>query len=135
METYDKKPVRLSTPTPLGDAFFSDFNRESIHTSLISYTKSKTGIEIEKQRDDDLQTLMRTVYTDLVRDPMTNVRQQVSTMNNEVVKRAFSQISTGLLQQAVYLRDISSNPVPMAAPVSTSTYGNKIPSNFKFGIY
>jgi len=135
METYDRKPVRLSTPTPLGDAFFSDFNRESIHASIISYTKSKTGIEISKQRDDDLETLMRTVYTDLVRDPMTNVRQQVSTMNNEVVKRAFSQISTGLLQQAVYLRDISSNPVPMSAPVSTSTYGNKIPSNFKFGIY
>jgi hypothetical protein len=34
----------------------------------------------------------------------------------------------------VYLRDISRNPVPLETPVSTSTYGNKIPSNFKFGI-
>jgi hypothetical protein len=77
---------------------------------------------------------MRVVYTDLVRDPNTNVRTQVSAMNSEVVKRAIKTISTGVLQQAIYLRDISSNPVPMAAPTSTSTYGNKIPVNYKFGI-
>jgi hypothetical protein len=77
---------------------------------------------------------MRSVYTDLVRDPYTDVRNQVSSMNAEVVKRATSTITTGVLQQAVYLRDISSNPVPMYAPVNTSTYGNKIPENFRFGI-
>ena len=131
----DNKPLRLSTPTPLSDAFFSDFNREGIHASIVSTVKSKVGVEIARQNDTDLQTLMRVVYTDLVRDPYTNVRQQVSAMNSETVKRAIGTISTGVLQQAVYLRDISSNPVPMAAPVSTSTYGNKIPSNFKFGIY
>jgi hypothetical protein len=55
-------------------------------------------------------------------------------MNAKVVKEATGTISTGLLQQIVYLRDISRNPVPLETPVSTSTYGNKIPSNFKFGI-
>lgn len=131
----DSKPLRLSNPTPLGDAFFSEFNREGIHSSIISAAKAKTGVEIARQNDFDLQALMRTVYTDLVRDPNTNVRTQVSAMNAEVVKRALRTISTGVLQQAIYLRDISSNPVPMPAPTSTSTYGNKIPSNFKFGIY
>ena len=135
METYDRKPVRLSLPTPLGDAFFSDFNREDIHSKIISTVKNKTGVSIAKQNDSDLQSLMRVVYTDLVRDPATNVRSQVSAMNAEVVKRAMRTISTGVLQQAVYLRDISSNPVPMEAPTSTSTYGNKLPTNFKFGIF
>lgn len=135
METYALKPIRLSVGTPLGDAFFSEFNRGGIHSNIISSIKAKTGLSISKQNDNDLQALMRVVYTDLVRDPSTNVRQQVSAMNAEVVKRALPTISTGLLQQAVYLHDISSNPVPMAAPTNTSTYGNKLPTNFKFGIF
>lgn len=131
----ESKPIRRSTPTPLGDAFFSDFNRETIHSNIISAVSAKTGVTIAKQSDADLQALMRAVYTDLVRNPYTDVRQQVSSMNAEVVKRAIGTISTGVLQQAIYLRDISSNPVPMPAPTSTSNYGNKIPTNYKFGIY
>ena len=62
-----------------------------------------------------------------------NVRQQVDDMNGRVTEEATGTISTGLLQQIVYLRDISRNAVPLEVPVSTSTYGNKIPSNFKIG--
>jgi hypothetical protein len=135
METYDLKPIRLSVGTPLGNAFFSDFNKESIHSSILNEIKSQTGYELDRQNDGDVQSLMRVVYTDMAVDPYTDVRNQVSLMNAEVVKRATSTISTGMLQQLVYLRDISENPVPLEIPVSTSTYGNKIPSNFKFGIF
>jgi len=41
---------------------------------------------------------------------------------------------TGVLQQLVYMKDIGSNPVPMAAPTSTSTYGDKIPINTRYGM-
>jgi len=133
--TYDVKPIRLSTPTPLGNAFFSDFNRESLHSSIVDVIKSKTGYEVDRQNDAGLQSLMRVVYTDLVEDPNTDVRNQVSRMNDEVIKRATQTVSTGMLQQLVYLRDIAENPVPIDIPIKTSTYGNKIPSNFKFGIF
>jgi Family of unknown function (DUF5761) len=135
METYDLKPIRLSVATPLGSAFFSDFNKETVHRMILDTVKAQTGYEIERQSDGDVQSLMRVVYTDLVADPYTDVKNQVSAMNAEVVKRALSTISTGMLQQLVYLRDISENPVPLEVPASTSTYGNKIPSNFKFGIF
>jgi hypothetical protein len=135
MDSYSRKPIRLSSPSPLSDAFLSDFNRETIHSNIISSAKAKTGVTIAKQNDMDLQALMRSVYTDLVKNPNNNVREQVAAMNAEVVKRALLPISTGVLQQAIYLRDIGSQPVPMASPVSTSTYGNKIPSNYKFGIF
>ena len=133
--TYDIKPIRLSTPTPLGNAFFSDFNRESLHSSIVSVIQSQTGYEVDRQNDAGIQSLMRVVYTDLAADQYTDVRSQVARMNAEVIKRATQTISTGMLQQLVYLRDISENPVPLEIPVSTSTYGNKIPSNFKFGIF
>jgi hypothetical protein len=133
MDLYNVKPIRLSYPTPLGDAFLCDFNVASIQNSIKSQIKSLSGVTIRDQNYADLKALMRSVYSDLVRDPYTNVRAQVSAMNSEVVKRAIPTISTGILQQAVYLRDISSQPVPMPAPISTTTYGNKLPINTKYG--
>ena len=135
METYDRKPIRLSVFTPLGNAFFSDFNKEKIQSSISSEIKAQTGYDLGRQNDGDVQSLMRVVYTDLAADPYTDVRNQVAHMNDEVIKRATATISTGMLQQLVYLRDIAENPVPLEIPVNTSTYGNKIPSNFKFGIF
>ena len=135
MDTYELKPIRLSFPTPLGNAFFSEFNREGIQQSIASAISEQTGYELAPQNDGDVQSLMRVVYTDLVNDPNADVRSQVNAMNSEVVRRATATISTGMLQQLVYLRDISENPVPLPIPVTTSTYGNKLPSNFKFGIF
>jgi hypothetical protein len=118
-------------PTPLSDAYFSDFNREQIHNGIIATVQAKTGVTIERQNDSDLQALMKRVYTNMARNPYGDVREQVSAMNAQVVKEATATVSTGVLQQLVYLRDISSNPVPLPAPVSTSTYGNKLPYNTK----
>lgn len=119
-------------PTPLSDAFFSDFNRETIHSDIIQSIQSKTGYTIEKQNDADLQALMKRVYVNLMADPYVDVRGQVANMNKRVVQEATRTISTGVLQQLMYIKDISQNPVPLPAPVSTSTYGNKIPDNTKF---
>lgn len=118
-------------PTPLTDAFFSDFNRAQIHNSIIDSVQAKTGLRIERQNDADLQALMKRIYTNMARDPYSDVRGQVDAMNRQVAKEATATVSTGVLQQLVYLRDISSNPVPLPAPVSTSTYGNKLPYNSK----
>ncbi len=118
-------------PSPLTDAFFSDFNREQVHNAIIDSVQAKTGVKIERQNDADLQALMKRVYTNMARDPYTDVRGQVNAMNTQVAKEATATVSTGVLQQLVYLRDISSNPVPLATPVSTSTYGNKMPYNSK----
>jgi len=118
-------------PTPLTDAYFSEFNREQIHNGIIATVQAKTGVTIERQNDSDLQALMKRVYTNMARNPYGDVREQVSAMNAQVVKEATATVSTGVLQQLVYLRDISSNPVPLPAPVSTSTYGNKLPYNTK----
>ena len=120
-------------PSPLADAYFSDFNKEAIQDQIISAIKDKTGVEIERQNYSDLDALMKRVFVNMKKDTYSDVRQQVDDMNARVVAEATGTISTGLLQQIVYLRDISRNAVPLEVPTSTSTYGNKIPSNFKFG--
>jgi hypothetical protein len=120
-------------PSPLVDAFFSDFNKETLQDLILASIKDKTGYEIQRQNYSDLDTLMHRVFTNMKKDPYTNVRQQVDDMNARLTKEATATISTGILQQLVYLRDISQNAVPLETPISTSTYGNKIPSNFKIG--
>ena len=120
-------------PSPLADAFFSDFNKETIQDQIASAIRDKTGVELQRQSYSDLDALMKRVYVNMKKDTYSNVRQQVGDMNARVTEEATGTISTGLLQQIVYLRDISRNAVPLEVPVSTSTYGNKIPSNFKIG--
>ena len=120
-------------PSPLADAFFSDFNKETIQDQIASAIRDKTGVELQRQSYSDLDALMKRVYVNMKKDTYSNVRQQVDDMNARVTEEATGTISTGLLQQIVYLRDISRNAVPLEVPVSTSTYGTKIPSNFKIG--
>jgi len=120
--------------TPLSDAFFSDFNRESIHSLLISKVRDTTGYTIDKQNDADIQGLMRKVYINMAKNEYTDIRTQVDTMNSKVVDEASQFVLTGVLQQIVYLQDIATNPVPLVNPVSTSTYGNKLPINDRYGI-
>jgi hypothetical protein len=120
-------------PSPLTDAFFSNFNREYIHKSLMDAIKKETGYAIDRQNDGDLQALMRSVYINMGRDPTTNVKAQLDALNAAVIFQAKQTVMTGVLQQVVYLRDISANPVPLPIPSNTSTYGNKLPQNFKFG--
>ena len=121
-------------PSPLADAYFSDFNKESIQDQIISKIKDETGVEIQRQSYAAIDSLMKTVWANQRRDTFSDVRNQVALLNAGVVKEATATISTGLLQQLVYLRDISQNPVPLEVPTSTSTYGNKIPINNKYGI-
>jgi hypothetical protein len=120
-------------PTPLDSAFFSEFNRENIHRTIIQKIKDSTGYAIDRQNDADLQSLMKKVFVNMRRDPYVNVKNQLDALNRTVVSEAVQTIEGGVLQQLVYLRDIYANPVPDPRPTSTSTYGNKLPQNFKVG--
>jgi hypothetical protein len=120
-------------PTPLDTAFFSEFNREQLHQGIIQKVKASTGYTIDRQSDPDLQSLMKKVFVNMRGDPNTNVKFQLDAMNRAVVTEAAQTVESGVLQQLVYIRDIMANPVPDPRPTSTSTYGNKLPQNFKFG--
>jgi len=121
-------------PTPLGNSFFSEFNREYLHGAVVRAVQDKTGYKIDRQNDGDLQALMHRVFFNMAADPYTNVREQVQKMNSAVVSEAMSTISSGVLQQLIYARDLGKRPDPMPFPVNTSTYGNKIPINNKFAL-
>jgi hypothetical protein len=120
--------------SPASESFFSRFNIEYLHSSIVKNVSSKTGMNIDRQSDPDLQALMVRVFDHAIVNPFTDVPSQVSRMNDLVVQEATKTIQTGILQQLSYYDYITSNPVPLAMPVSTSTYGNKMPANDKFAV-
>jgi hypothetical protein len=120
--------------SPLSNSFFSEFNREYLHGAIIRAVQDKTGYKIDRQNDADLQALMRRVYFNLSSNPYENVREQVQKMNAAVVSETMNTISSAVLQQLIYARDLGKRPEPMSYPTNTSTYGNKIPTNNKFAL-
>jgi hypothetical protein len=124
----------MSAKTPLSEAFMSRFNVEYLHGAIVKNVSSKTGMNIDRQSDGDLKALMVRVYNHLVADPYSGVSAQVSKMNDIVVQEATKTIQTGVLQQLSFMDYTTRNPVPLAMPISTTTYGNKMPANDKFAV-
>ena len=110
----------------LSDAFFSAANMEYLQGAIRNEVFNQTSHTIGRQNSMDLYNLMKKVYTDYYVNDSENIPQQVSQMNSVVVSSAARTVSTGVIQQLIYLRDISTPPVPPTAPQSTSRYGLKL---------
>jgi hypothetical protein len=110
----------------LGDTYYASSNIDFLQNEIIKSVKTATGYTIGKQDQMDLYNLMRKVYTDYMVVDYDEISDQVSRMNDAVIKSATRTISSGIIQNLVYLRDISTIPVPPDAPRNTSTYGLKL---------
>ncbi len=121
-------------PSPLSNAFFSTENMNQIQNSIRSSIKSETGLNIDRQNDDDLATIMRYIYITNSLNPGANITAQVTLMNQRTKDKALEQVRSGLAERIGYLRDIVEQIRPNPLPVSTTTYGNKIPYNNKIGL-
>lgn len=110
----------------LGDTYYATSNIDFLQNEIIRSVKEKTGYTIGKQDPMDLYNLMRKVYTDYMVVDYTDVPNQVSKMNSVVISEATRTITSGIMQNLVYLRDIATLPVPPDAPRNTSTYGLKL---------
>ena len=120
--------------TPLNTLFFSEFNISLVQKMIRQMFKNKTGISIDYQNPADLLVLMRSVFIANSCNPNEKVCEQSKFMNEQVAKLAISQIETGVSQYIGYMRDIDSTHIPLAVPVNTSTYGQKIDLNDKIGM-
>ncbi len=121
-------------PSPLSNAFFSQRNMNQIQNSIRNSIKSETGLNIDRQNDNDLATIMRYIYITNSLNPGADVTSQVMLMNHRTKDKALEQVRSGLAERIGYLRDIVEPIRPNPLPVSTTTYGNKIPYNNKIGI-
>lgn len=112
--------------SPLSETFFSNANLEYLQKAIIESVKKDTGYTIGRQNDMDLYNLMKKVYTDYVVTDTSDVAPQVSKMNSVVVAEATRTIKSAVIADLMYLKDISTLPVPPEIPKSTSIYGLRL---------
>lgn len=112
--------------SPLSESYYSKANIEYLQKAIADSVKEKSGHAIGRQNDMDLYNLMRKVYTDYVVRDTDDIANQVSRMNSVVVANATKTITNAITADLMYLRDISTLPVPPDAPRSTSRYGLRL---------
>ncbi len=114
----------------LNTLYFSQFNLNVLQAKIRKEFREKTGISIDRQKEEDLLSIMRSIYINNAVDPYAgplDLRRQVDSMNEQAAKLALGQISTGVSQYIGYLRDINGPIRTMPLPVNTSSYGEKLP--------
>jgi len=119
--------------TPVSTAFRSVMNQERLQFMIRDKVKELTGYSIDRQDESDLRALMGKVFTNMVGDPYRDIQGQVDRMNTQVVNEASQTISIGLAQRLKFLSEVNKQPIPLPVPLSTTTYGQKLPGNFKIG--
>lgn len=130
MEAHLATSVR-QVQTPLNCMFFSQQNIQLLQRAIRQDFKNKTGVKIDYQNQDDLISLMRSVYINNQQNSYDKLDQQIRQMNGVVIKQAVDQISTGVSQFFAYVRDLDKPIVPPAIPENTSIYGMRIDKNVK----
>ena len=86
--------------------FFSKKNVDFIQGKLISQTKRYTGVDIGRQNDVELITMMCGIY---VQDSTFNgnVKESLKKINTVVITECLKQILPGVRSYVLYLRDAS----------------------------
>jgi|TARA_B100001093_G_scaffold506984_1_gene566829 hypothetical protein len=130
-EMFDKIPVESYTfhdamtgnfyKTELSNLFFSSKNIDIIQNGIRAevYSLSKNKHIIDRQNQDELNTIMRSIFLSNSKNLPNDITSQIETLNNKVI----NEISPKLLGEVIgylnYRRDISQIPVPLTYAKST----------------
>ena len=116
-------------PNKLNENFFSAENMENIQFKLVSTFKSQTGVAIERQKSQDLVTIMRSVFINNAKHLPTQIPEQIADLNDKVVETCLPMVARGVEQYLTYVRDASTMYTPQDRGVNSSIKGTKITQN------
>tara|TARA_X000001036_G_C20486908_1_gene728134 strand:- start:437 stop:931 length:495 start_codon:yes stop_codon:yes gene_type:complete len=129
----DKIPVNTNTNylnsltgnferSKLSDLFFSKQNIQNIQTLLINgvYEKSNSQIRIDKQPEDNIVIIMRSMYLQYSKNLDTELNTQVNELNNYVLNFCIPKVYSEAVAYLKYKQDASTMHMPMSAPIYSS---------------
>lgn len=126
--------------TPLTFLYFSDRNVDNVQKLLRLRVFKETEYVIDNQSQNELLTIMRGVFLEHSAHPplihqdmskeqveilLTKYTKEVDRLNMLVVELTVPKLIGQLKQYFGYLRDASSQPIPLSQPVNESTAGKK----------
>lgn len=111
----------------LNELFLSPENIEYLQTRIkyAIWVASDKKHVIGRQDDTELVVIMRSIYLQYGKNIPVGIKEQIADLNDLVVEECTSKILSQIEQHLAYLRDKSSQPMPLSLPVFTSTIGTK----------
>jgi len=114
----------------ISEVFFSQRNIDYLQSMLIKETKRYSGKDIGKQSENELLTIMRSIYLQYCDNNVAKYKETVSYLNQQVLFDAVPRIVTRLEQYIGYIRDagLGRTFIPRAENVSIT--GTKVNGGF-----
>ena len=113
--------------TLLSKLFFSAKNVQIIQNALRYqvWTSTDKNVVISKQSESELLIVMRSVFVQNAKHRPDNITQQISDLNDLVVKAVVPGIISEATAHISYLKDKFGGITPIAPPVCVNTAGLK----------
>lgn len=130
-DMFDKIPVESHTfhdamtgnfyNTQLSDLFFSSQNIDIVQNGIRAevYKLSKNKFVISRQSQDDLNTIMRSIFLSHSKNLPQDITGQIETLNNKVINEISPKLLGEVHGYMNYRRDISEIPAPLEYAKST----------------
>lgn len=131
--TYYKDALTtVLEPTHLQCYFFSESNINHLQNMIIHnvYHKSNKKHIISKQDDNELKTIMKSIYLQYSKNINNNYKEQINILNNHVLTYCISNILTNIEMYLSYKKVVNKMPEPIELPKNTSKFGTKTNPNF-----
>jgi len=108
--------------TRLSDAYFSQDNIQIIQNALRKgvYDKSNQKILIDQQPQDQIVTVMRSIFYQHSKNLDYNIPQQIQELNNYVINFCINTVFNEAVAYLKYKEDSSKMHIPMTAPIYSS---------------
>ena len=129
---YRDALTNILEPTTLQCHFFSKLNIDNLQNMIIYnvYHKSNKRHIISKQDDNELKTIMKSIFLQYSKNIDSDYKKQINILNNHVLTYCISNILTNIEMYLSYKKVVNKMPEPIELPKSTSIFGTKTNPNF-----
>jgi hypothetical protein len=113
--------------TNLTEAYFSRENIDRVHQMIINevFSRSDGRFKIDKQDENDLIIIMRSIWVSYGRNLPDRIDEQVAELNGLVVNECVPKIMSEVSAYRTYARTIGRVPEPIPRAVNLSSAGSK----------
>jgi hypothetical protein len=124
----------IHSTNPISDVFFSQQNIDILQNGIryVVYKRTHDNLVIDKQSENELLIIMRSIYLQYSKHKPFGVLDQVRMLNSKVIDYAVPAILVELNQYVNYTRDASALPVPLEHSKNISPKGTKVLYNSAF---
>jgi len=119
--------IRVHVATPLNQAFFSEENMDYLQQEIRYrvWVKSANKHVIDRQRPDDLKTVMRSYYLQFSRNVPGEERKEMQDLDERVINFCVDDILGSINMYLYNQKELLDFPDPIGRPVNPHVAGTK----------